>query len=913
MPDEPKNSGSGAKIVLGVLLVSFMSFVMMLGITASLLASVATPFLVIAKVQHWFTGKMSGVGSALEGFAGLFSSGDNKSIHDLLMANLDCSNVLPEDVKSGYCIQPVYAEQQSPVPEDKLWLLPVWQAAASKYKVPWELIAAVSAARSDFTNHDCPSSAEYPGNGAYRLSDYAWQKWGVEGEKTGHAALGSNEGAGKGCQSPQAPVSMKVDGKSDVQDAVDATFATAAALQDLGAADQWDYQEAVDESSGVCKTADGEGYIYRYSQGGGGNGGYNKNLQLSPSIVQLGLKYTYAEYGQKDFPESAGTIAGEDDPRQIPEGAVDEMISAVGQAMGIKPAILEQVRPGLHRTIKGESGFRPASMQGQISGDPNNAYPSRARGLFQFTPGTFWGSRVPGFDNIFNPLHNIIAAMNIMYHGEGGVYTFPPLRLGEDGVWPTGPGWSPHFRNNTNPYTSLDPGQPSDGSDTGGENQKTIALDPQTDPTSQAVGQMYGKNKQYSPCYVAVVHDWYQAIMLNPPIAGGAGGRLGLAIQIAQQQLAAGVKEDPAGCNCGPQVNQYLESVGINPFSGSADDRPWCAAFISWVLQKAQVAPVTLSTVNGGRGSAGAIDFWTFGATKNINMPPSYQPQPGDLVLFRVSADQSQAGHVGLVVSSGPQAFRTIEGNSGDAVSSHAYGRDAGSLSGAGISGFVALSAIYGDSLAEAPGDVLKPDITWKPIPFPDKRRTEMASYSQRHYGIDSWHLNNPKVVVEHFTDSTTLASAFNTFSQDIPDSELHELPGTCAHFIIDTDGTIYQLVSLNTTCRHTVGLNYNSIGVEMVGMSDSNILNNPAQLQASLKLSLWFMHHYGIKLGNIIGHNESLTSSYHRENVQSLKCQTHSDWNHADMNTYRKKLKALAKQNNVPLGDPVQPVSSGC
>ena len=48
---------------------------------------------------------------------------------------------------------------------------------------------------------------------------------------------------------------------------------------------------------------------------------------------------------------------------------------------------------------------------------------------------------------------------------------------------------------------------------------------------------------------------------------------------------------------------------------------------------------------------------------------------------------------------------------------------------------------------------------------------------------------------------------------------------------MIDTDGTIYQLVPLTTMCRHTVGLNYTAIGIEHVGTSDAEILGNPRQL----------------------------------------------------------------------------------
>ncbi|HYT80983.1 MAG TPA: peptidoglycan recognition family protein [Actinomycetota bacterium] len=109
----------------------------------------------------------------------------------------------------------------------------------------------------------------------------------------------------------------------------------------------------------------------------------------------------------------------------------------------------------------------------------------------------------------------------------------------------------------------------------------------------------------------------------------------------------------------------------------------------------------------------------------------------------------------------------------------------------------------------------------------------------------------------------------------------------TCAHFVIDTDGTIYQLVLLGLMCRHTVGLNYTAIGIEMVGQSDQDMLGNPPQLAAALDLTLWLMRRFHIQLGNVIGHNESLTSPLHRELVASYRCQTHQDWNprrHGDL-----------------------------
>jgi beta-N-acetylhexosaminidase len=206
-----------------------------------------------------------------------------------------------------------------------------------------------------------------------------------------------------------------------------------------------------------------------------------------------------------------------------------------------------------------------------------------------------------------------------------------------------------------------------------------------------------------------------------------------------------------------------------------------------------------------------------------------------------------------------------------------------------------------------------KPAIVWKPIPFSAQRRSEMAQYAARHYGLHTWRLEHPKVIVEHYTASTSFSSAWNTFASDAPDPELHELPGTCAHFVIDTDGTIYQLVPLSTMCRHTVGLNWTAIGIEHVGTSDASILQNPKQIAASLKLTLWLMHRYGISLPNVIGHNESLTSRYHRERYAPWRCQTHGDWVRADMNMYRARLAALARAEHVTVLRMGGPVASRC
>jgi beta-N-acetylhexosaminidase len=214
---------------------------------------------------------------------------------------------------------------------------------------------------------------------------------------------------------------------------------------------------------------------------------------------------------------------------------------------------------------------------------------------------------------------------------------------------------------------------------------------------------------------------------------------------------------------------------------------------------------------------------------------------------------------------------------------------------------------------AKSAASVPRPTIVWRPIPFSAQRKAETAAYSKHHYGISSWRLTNPKVIVEHYTATPSFSSAYNTFAADTPDAELGELPSTCAHFIVDSDGTIYQLVPFSIICRHTVGLNYTAVGIEHVGMSDTDILDNPRQLQSSLGLTLWLMERLGIHLMNVIGHNESLTSPYHHELVPAWRCQTHGDWTPTDMNVYRADLETFARRYGVRLGPPKPPGSSSC
>ena len=192
------------------------------------------------------------------------------------------------------------------------------------------------------------------------------------------------------------------------------------------------------------------------------------------------------------------------------------------------------------------------------------------------------------------------------------------------------------------------------------------------------------------------------------------------------------------------------------------------------------------------------------------------------------------------------------------------------------------------------PLDRIKPKIVdWK-IPYGRKRKHDMAGYSRRHYGQFEWRLKRVEQIVEHYAVTDSARTVYNTFAPNVPDVEYGELPGVCAHFVVNDAGRIFRLVGLGIRCRHTVGLNHLSIGIEHTGNSDAEVMGTARQLRASLRLSRWLRCRFDLKARRVIGHNESLSSPFYRELDPRFKGRTHGDFRPATMHRYRRKLRRL-------------------
>jgi N-acetylmuramoyl-L-alanine amidase len=200
--------------------------------------------------------------------------------------------------------------------------------------------------------------------------------------------------------------------------------------------------------------------------------------------------------------------------------------------------------------------------------------------------------------------------------------------------------------------------------------------------------------------------------------------------------------------------------------------------------------------------------------------------------------------------------------------------------------------------IGSARGASLRPWIKDDLIPYGTRRKHEMAAYSRRHYGHAHWRLIRHRVIVLHFTGGNSYSSAWNTFASDTPD--LGELPGVCSHFIVGRRGTIHKLVSMKIRCRHTIGLNYTAIGIEMVQptgigshWADQQILHRRRQIHAVLHLVRWLRARYHIRMRNVIGHAMANSSRLFKDLEGWTN--THTDWLRRDVRVFRRRLRRIS------------------
>jgi hypothetical protein len=154
------------------------------------------------------------------------------------------------------------------------------------------------------------------------------------------------------------------------------------------------------------------------------------------------------------------------------------------------------------------------------------------------------------------------------------------------------------------------------------------------------------------------------------PIRNGTSSPLLTAVlEFAATQV--GIMEVPPGSNRGPEVDEYVRSVGLSPGGHFA----WCVAFIFFCFEQ---AAKKLGCKNPMIKTAGVLDHWNKAGTASVPRITAVRAtndpslvKPGHIFVIDVGGGH---GHSGLVERVIGGQLMTIEGNTNQSGSPEGIG-----------------------------------------------------------------------------------------------------------------------------------------------------------------------------------------------------------------------------------------------
>jgi len=159
-------------------------------------------------------------------------------------------------------------------------------------------------------------------------------------------------------------------------------------------------------------------------------------------------------------------------------------------------------------------------------------------------------------------------------------------------------------------------------------------------------------------------------------------------------------------------------------------------------------------------------------------------------------------------------------------------------------------------SLVNGAGSDKKPVPRWLPLEYYESADRER---NRRLYGRDTVTLF-PTMVVLHFTVIDDAESIIYAFSRPSALAVGNQRPVTSlvsVHYMVDKDGTIYQLAPENRTTSGTYGVDYCALAIEMVATDEKDLLSRPLQLLAAFNLTDQLLRKYRLPVWRVFSHQE--------------------------------------------------------
>lgn len=161
------------------------------------------------------------------------------------------------------------------------------------------------------------------------------------------------------------------------------------------------------------------------------------------------------------------------------------------------------------------------------------------------------------------------------------------------------------------------------------------------------------------------------------------------------------------------------------------------------------------------------------------------------------------------------------------------------------------VPAVPGPEGKRRPGNTAA--VVKKHLPY-DEWEDEYRKYFKEYYRDSNLNLK-PKMIVLHYSRTDNFTKLWWTF---IKGSYYEGKKGHLSvHYVVDKDGSIYELMPPNRRARGTYGVNHVAISIDLIGKNASEILKNKKQMRVSFSLVKWLMKKYKVPYRKVLGHYE--------------------------------------------------------
>ena len=142
----------------------------------------------------------------------------------------------------------------------------------------------------------------------------------------------------------------------------------------------------------------------------------------------------------------------------------------------------------------------------------------------------------------------------------------------------------------------------------------------------------------------------------------------------------------------GNAQNEYEENVGVTGgdkyrewYTGTADNAPWCATFVSYIANKTGIIETVIPKFQSCDMGVSLFESNdSFFYTSNYGGDYD-EPDKGDIIFFSDGHDINDSTHVGIVSGYDNGVVSTIEGNSGNQIKTKTYANDSMYIIGYGV------------------------------------------------------------------------------------------------------------------------------------------------------------------------------------------------------------------------------------